>query len=223
MLPPLDRWCGALFRFVTVAIVMMCFALAYQDEIVNGLLPLFRAWFDLVDDTYRTLDLSVISSNGESMVRRLATPGSLQIVAGMMVYPDSTMQFSEQATTGMVLQPQILAIALLFGWPWRNLRDLTVRLVLAVAPLTLAMLLDVPTMLYGFAWFDELKAMNSNQSSFLVSWSDAMNAGGRFALAQIAVFVSVWIGEAISSRLARRGRKVAVNEVTIAPSALGPS
>jgi hypothetical protein len=197
----------ALVRFLAVAFVLTCVATVYQDSIVNALLPLFHAWLGIVDDTYRTIDLSVARVHGESMIRRLATPGSLQIVGGAMVYPDSSLQFAEEAATGMVLQPMILALALLAGWPWVSLRELTIRFAVAVVPVALVMLLDVPMMLYGLAWFDELKAMRSEHYSILVYWADAMNAGGRFALAVVAVFVSVALGAAISSWLACRTRQ----------------
>lgn len=197
---PADRWLRALLRFLVVAVLATGLSLACQDRIVDGLLPLFRAWLDLVDDTYRTIDLSLVNTHGESMLRRLVTPAHLQLVGGAMVYPDPARQFLEQAATGIVLQPLILAIALLVAWPWSSVRELFFRYFVAPLPMTCVMLLDVPMMLYGFAWFDQLKAVNSDRFSLLVCWADAMNAGGRFGLALIAVRLCVCMGAAARAR-----------------------
>jgi hypothetical protein len=205
MVPHDPRLCG-LLRFVSAAVVMTCVASVYQDRIVNSLLPLFRTWLDFIDDTYRTVDLSVVTARGESVVRRLVTAGHIHIVAGAMVYPDSSRLLSSEAATGIVLQPLILAIALLIAWPWQRARELALRFAAAALLMPAVMLLDVPMMLYGFAWFDEIKELDPNRFSLVVTWADAMNAGGRFALTVAAVVLSVAAGSAISPRLFRTRR-----------------
>jgi len=206
MARPADPLLRATARFVAVAFALTGVAVLWQDAIVNGVLPLFRLWLDLIDDSYRTIDLAVVEAHGESVVRRLATPGFLQVVGGTMVYPDGALQFSNQASAGMVLQAPILAMALLAGWPWKSRRELAFRLAAAMPFLMLVLVLDVPTMLYGFAWLDTLTAFHVDGFSFLVSWADVMNAGGRFVLALLAVFFPVWLGAHSSSVPVRRVR-----------------
>ncbi len=188
----------ALLRFVAAALVTTSAALAFQDRIVSSLLPLFRAWLVVIDDTYLTMDLSVVKNHGESMLRRLSTPARTHALGKIVVRPDARTQLSNEAAAGIVLQPVILAIALLFAWPWSGARELALRFAIAAVPMLAVMLLDVPTMLYGFAWFEEIKSFEPERFSLLVSWADAMNAGGRFALTAVAVAMSVGFASALS-------------------------
>jgi hypothetical protein len=126
------------------------------------------------------------------------------VVGGKVVYNDPQIQIESSAVAGIALQPPVLAIALLLSWPWRSASELGARFALAVPLLLLVMLLDLPIILYGSAWYAELSRLDAGRFSPLVTWADFMNAGGRFVLTIIAVASAVRIGATLTSNT-RRG------------------
>lgn len=191
----------ALLRFVGVGLGLTAAAVPAQDRIVSDLLPLFRLWLDLIDHSFRTVDLSLVSDHAETMIRRLAVPLAGQDLGRPAVQGASVDLLFNQAAAGIVLQPQILAISLLFAWPWHSARELGLRILIGAVLLPVILLLDVPTMLYGLAWYEETKRLDPGHVSLLVSWADALNAGGRFAMAIVAAVAAT----AVAARLGRRG------------------
>lgn len=178
-------------RFLAAGLVLTLLAGAWEARIVGNVLPLFRVWLDLVDHTYRTVDLSVVATPSGMIVRRLATPIGIHVVGERVVYHDPRTVMSNEAAAGIVLQPAILMLSLLLSWPGGSLSERVLRLALAAALLPVLLLLDVPMMLYGFAWFEEIKVVDPERGSLLVSWADAMNAGGRFVLAIVAAAAAI--------------------------------
>ncbi len=183
----------ALVRFVGAAVVLGALAVVLQGRLVGATLPMFRAWLGWIDDTYRTVDLSMIDLKGELVVQRIATPAHPHAIGGVVVYNDERSSLSTQVAAGIVLQPLVLAVALLIAWPWRSAAELALRLAAATPLMVLVMLLDVPMMLYGFIWYQELSAVDAARFSALAYWADMMNAGGRFVLAIAAAALAVGV------------------------------
>jgi hypothetical protein len=183
----------ALMRFVAACVVLGTVAVAFQERLVGAAMPLFRAWLGSIDDTYRTVDLSVLDVKGELVVQRIATPAHPHAMGERVVYTDPGTRLTSQAAAGLVLQPLVLTLGLLIAWPWRSVVELAVRFAVA-APLTLmVVLLDVPVMLYGFTWYQEISLLAPDRFSPLAYWGDIMNAGGRFALAVVAATLAIFV------------------------------
>lgn len=199
-LDPLSR---ALLRFVSAAFVLTLIALVYQDHLVRAILPLFDVWLDRIDGTFRTINLSVVTEHGESVIQRLSRPAFAHVVGNSVVFPSQVVEFSNHAAAGIVLQPAILAFSLIIAWPWKKTLELAVRLTMGFLLVPLVLVLDVPMMLYGFAWYEEVKVLDPDRFSLLISWADAMNAGGRYALTVVAVIICVSVGLGISKRSTR--------------------
>lgn len=195
-----DALLRALLRFVAAALVFGSAGAAFEDRLVAAVMPPFRIWLGWIDSTYRTLDLSVAQVSGERVVRRLATPAHPHAVGGNVVDADPGTMTTTQAAAGLVLQPLVLAAALVLAWPWRSATELAARVTIGAPLALMVMLLDVPLLLYGVAWNSELKLLDPSAFSPLVYWADFMNAGGRFALTLAAVAVSVWASEAVARR-----------------------
>jgi hypothetical protein len=181
----------ALVRFALVGLLLGGAALAWQDAVIRWALPIFSAWVDAIDDTFRTVELAVLSENGETVIRRIATPARTHSIGGRVIYADPQTQISTQVGAGMVLQPIVLAGALLAAWPWRRWRELALRLAFALPLVALVVMLDVPTTLYGMIWYEEVNAADPQWFSPLIYWPDFMNAGGRFALTFAAVAAAI--------------------------------
>jgi hypothetical protein len=194
----LDASGRAILLFAATAVGLTLLGQVLQEQIVTALMPVFRGWLDFVDGTFRTVDLSLAVEHGESVVRRLATPKFAHVVGATVVYPGALL--SNEMAAGMVLQPIILAAAALVAWPWRTAPEMAVRVVAGALLTLLVVLFDVPMMLYGFAWFEEVQRLDPDRISLLISWADAMNAGGRFVITAIAVIASIALGSAVGKK-----------------------
>ena len=188
---PSDRALPAILRLLLAAAVFGSAALVFQDALVGAVVPVFATWIGWIDDAYRTVDLRAAMVGGELLVTRTATPAVVHVLGGHIVAVDPHIVLSTSVSAGIVLQPLVLAGALLFAWPWRRTGELPVRYVLALPLVALVILLDVPMMLYGNLWYQEVAALEPDRFSLLVTWPDLMNAGGRFALTLAAVALAV--------------------------------
>jgi hypothetical protein len=178
---------AVLLRFLAAALIFGAVALACEPVLLARALPVFSGWLDLVDGTFHTLDLRVREINGELMIVRTAVPAVIHVLGGHVVAADPRSMLSASASAGIILQPLVLAAALLLAWPWRRLGELPVRILLAIPLMGAVLLLDVPTLLYGMLWNQEVSVLEPERFSLLITWTDFMNAGGRFALTIAAV------------------------------------
>jgi hypothetical protein len=194
----------AVLRFAATALLLAAIAALGQDAILARLLPLFGAWIGAIDDTFRTVDLALATDNSGTVIRRVATPAHTHVVGERVVYADERTRLTTQAAAGLVLQPIVLAGALLFGWPWSHGRELALRLFLALPVVALVVLLDVPTALYGMIWYQEVSVLDPDRFSPLVYWPDFMNAGGRFALTVATVVLAIGVARRLGRRLPDR-------------------
>lgn len=197
-------------RLLLAGGVLTALAVIYQDAIVNALLPVFRAWLLIVDDTFLTVDLSLVRENGETVVRRLAGLSDHLLYRNAPIRPILELQLKNSAAAGIVLQPLVLGFALLAAWPWKQNVELACRIMAAAFLFPLVVLLDVPMMLYGFGWNELLKAFDPERFSLLVSWADSMNAGGRFALTIVATAICIGLGQSGAKRLHRPGNSAKI-------------
>jgi hypothetical protein len=195
---PSDAVPRAAVRFLAGAALLGALAVGFQQRLIDAALPLFGAWLNVVDSTYRTIDLSVVTLGGQTMVQRVATLAHPHAVGKRVAYGDASTRIESRAASGIVLQPPVFASALLLAWPWRSALELALRFAIASPLLLLVMLLDVPMILYGVAWSDEVSALDPGGFSLLATWADLMNAGGRFVLTAVAVALAVRVAAALT-------------------------
>jgi len=191
VLPETDRVAWMVMRLLLATLVCGGLALVNEEALVRHAIPAIQAWLGVIDSTYRTVDLRLERLNNEWMIVRLATPAVAHALGGHVVAADPRSLMSGSAAAGIVLQPFILAVALLWAWPVRTHWELPLRVVLALPLIVLVALLDVPLMLYGFIWMREISTFEPDRFSLLVIWADFMNAGGRFALTVMAVVATI--------------------------------
>lgn len=192
-----DAALRALVRFLAATAAAGTVAVVSQQQLVAAALPVFRAWLGYIDDTYRTLDLSVVNIDGELVAQRVATPAHAHVMGDAIVYPNPATRLISRIAAGVVLEPLVLALGLLVAWPWRSAAELALRFVVAT-PLTLTVvLLDAPTVLYGFTWHQEMSLLDPHHFSPLASWAIMMNAGGRFVLTVVATALATLAASAL--------------------------
>lgn len=200
-----ERSLWILVRFAFASALLGCLANAYQAPLVSRVVPLFQTWFQLFDDTFKTVDLGVVKVMGEDVIRRTATAAHIHVVGGTVVWTGRESSMQNEVGAGLVLQPLVLGLALVFAWPWKRWGELGLRVMLACPLLAAVILFDAPALIYGIEWYGELQLLDPNHFSPLVQWGDIMNSGGRFALTAVAAAIAI-IGAArvfVRSRIAR--------------------
>lgn len=172
--------------------------LFWEKDIIAHAVPLVGQLLDLIDGTFRTVYLKATMVDGELLIARVATPAVTHVVGQHVVSANSGNLLSSSASAGILLQPLVLAIGLLCAWPWQRSREMFLRLVFALPLIAIVTALDVPMILCGLVWVEEINAYDPDRFSPLASWGDFMNAGGRFALTVVAVWLAVraarWLG-----------------------------
>jgi hypothetical protein len=167
----------------------------FEDALAARLLAPLGACLGWIDGTFRTVDLGIATVNGEAVIRRVATPAALHAVGSQVVFADARTRITTSAGEGVLFQPVVFALTLLFAWPWRSARLLGLRVVAAVPLVLCLFLLDVPMVLYGASWYQEVALLDPDRFSPLILWMDFMNAGGRLALAVAAAALSVGVAD----------------------------
>lgn len=193
-LPP-EPVLRAIARLVVAVLVIGGPVTFFEPELAARSLAPLGAYLDWIDGTFRTVDLGVVSANGEAVIRRVSTPAYAHELGGHVVFADTHTRLTAAAGAGMIFQPAIFILALIFAWPWRDLRVLGMRAAVALPLVLGVVLLDVPMMLYGFTWYQEVSRLDPDRWSPLILWADFMNAGGRFALGIAAAAVAVAIAD----------------------------
>ncbi len=215
---PAATMTGVVVRLLVGALVFGAIAVAWQAPIIAHLMPAVRGWIDLVDDTFRTVDLRAAPVNGELLIVRLATPAVIHVLGNHVVAVDPRTVMSTAMSAGILLQPLVLAGALLMAWPWQGWREPVLRIILAAPLMAVVVLLDVPTMLYAMLWNQEVAALEPERFSPLIDWSDFMNAGGRFALTVVAVALAVGLARQLAARASRRAPAAPAPAATALPA-----
>jgi len=170
-------------RFLLAVLLLGTVFINQQDRLIKGSLPGIAVYLDAVDDTFRTLSLRLVETGGERLIERRATPARSHVVGASVIYPDSRTVVTASLAPGLLFLPLVIGIPLVVAWPWRTLRQLALRIAIAAPLLLLVVLADAPLLLYALLWKLELDAVAPEQHSLLLSWTDFMNAGGRYALA----------------------------------------
>lgn len=163
---------------------------------MKGLLPVVSTLLAWLDDRFAVLVLDV-GAHVQDTVVRLRTTNIAPVTVGGVVTPPRAGSWLEVTTTvGAMVQPVVIACALVAGWPaaWRT------RVIgLAVAlPVALAfMCLDTALTLHAFVWGMFVEHYEPGRFSPLLIWHDAMHSGGRLG-------VGVLLGALIIAALSRR-------------------
>ncbi len=188
-MPRLDwRLTARLLLALSVLVVISHYAGGW---IVEGLLPVYRAEIEAVQDTYRIRILEVARVGADRVVRVEAGIARMTVVGGKVLDDDprNTLRVSTLAANAYL--PALLGLGLICAWPARRVRQFALRLLLGLPLLGLIVLLDVPFVLLGGMQDSLLVAAGAGDFSPLVAWQSFLQAGGRYALAIAAAGVAL--------------------------------
>lgn len=201
----------AALRLILAYAAVSAAALAWGPLYVEGCLPLYRAVFSALAPQYRldALTLDTLPS-GEAVIAAAVTTRELFAVGGGLVPAGLAMTASTLA--GHALQPPTLLFAIGLAWRLRGAVARALQLVLLGALLVVIEAVDVPLVLLASV-YDLLYAnfaVPGVRPSWLVSWMDALNGGGRLVLSVAAAVAASLAAARLAG--ARPGRAAAIAE-----------
>jgi hypothetical protein len=179
--PRLDwRLTARLLLALTLLVAISRYA---GTRIVEGLIPVYRAEIELVQDTYRIRVLELATVGADRVVRIEAGIARMTAVAGKVLDDDPRNVIRVSTLAANAYLPGLLGLGLMLAWPVPRGRLFGIRLLVGLPLLALVVLLDVPLLLLGGIHESLLLAAGAREFSPLVAWQAFMQAGGRYALA----------------------------------------
>lgn len=175
--------------FLAAYLVLLLLSIQYGQRYVELLLPLYRWEIGWCAPDYRIQSLGIQENRGEAVVALNLKLVQYTFVGGHLIPPG--MDISSSTLAGHVLQHVLLMLSLLVAWPAASIFRRIALLGMAVPLLLLVEMLDVPLVLLGS--IDDLILANvaPTAGSFLVSWMNFLNGGGRLALSIAAALVAI--------------------------------
>ena len=177
--------------FLTAYLLLLVLSVQYGQRYVELLLPLYRWEIGWCAPDYQILNLSLQDNRGEAVVALKLKLVQYSFAGGHLLPPGG--EISSSTLSGHVLQHVLLMLSLLVAWPMRGITQRMALLGIALPLLLLVEMLDVPLVLLGSIEDLILANVAPTASSFLVSWMNFLNGGGRLALSIVAALAAIGI------------------------------
>lgn len=177
----------------------------YSRDAVALLMPALSKALSLVAEDFKILRFEFVEERGNAAIAALATLEHTLVLGGRAIVPNGTSVMAVTTTIGTVLQPALVALVLVLGWPATWFEAL-LRIVFVAPLIALVVLLDTPFSMAAWLWEIQLRAYEPGRASPLVWWNIFLNGGGRLALGLLAGASSVVLAQAVAGRLSRPER-----------------
>lgn len=176
--PPLELG----LRVGLACALTLALAVCWGRAIVEGLLPLLRAYIPWLDSNY-ALQLLDITHNGADTALRLKVNLAKPILVGAQLTQPVADGWLEVTTTlGSALQAPLLTLTLLLAWPLAHWREACWRAVAGLVTIFAVFLVDAPLVLWAYLWEMHVNAYEPGRFSPLLIWKDFLLGGGHLAL-----------------------------------------
>ncbi len=183
---------GVLLRLLLWLPLLIGLSWNHGGQLVEALLPLYRAVLDGVLADFGVLSLEIGYRREHVFIAKLVAE-QMPVVHGRVLPTGFTVD-TVTPIYGALIHPVVLAAAAL-AWPGLRWRGRLLRLLASLPLLLLLEVLDVPLVLASSV--NDLLSFSldpeADQASRLVDWGRLMDGGGRFALAIAAVFAAAWL------------------------------
>jgi hypothetical protein len=188
-------------RLVLVALPLIAFASLLQRPLIEALMPWLALCTEALDTTYRTVSF-MLRSGEELVLQRTVTLEETTVVGTQVLTPNPLGQAVLTTPAGHVLQPLVLALAIVLGWPVHRPIAYVVRLAMVAPLLAGVFAIDVPAVLAALPWQLHVDAFEPDRFSPLLIWKDMMQGGGRLALGLTAGLLAVVVSDRLRRGLA---------------------
>jgi hypothetical protein len=184
-------WLKAGLRLIIAFGLLAGTAVAWGDHYLELLLPLYREVVAAAGPEYLLSSLSLaMTANGEPVIAAELTTRNAFLLGGGVVPAGITIDAS--TLTGHALQHPTVLFAVALAWPVSRAVQRVTQIAISIVLLAIIECLDVPLVLLGSA-HDLLYAniaVSGATPSWVVTWMNAMNGGGRLALSVAAAVLA---------------------------------
>lgn len=185
-------------RIALAAATVAMTAALFAGPFAQACLPLWRTVLAIVVPEFRLIDLSVVDSGRERVVRARFGWQPVVAIGDRVLQPDSRGEAVASTTLGYATLGPAIAASVCLAWPFASAGRRRAEAVRRAAALAVACLvlsaLDVPAVLAGQVWQQVLATFAPQHQSTLVSWSEFLTGGGRLALGIAAGVLAVGVG-----------------------------
>jgi hypothetical protein len=203
-LPPLPK---LLARLMIAGVAVLWLAHAFQNAIVQPLLPVLGEVLAALDSNVKVLSVAAAHDGPNRTVTfhvNLAHPID---IAGRTVYPYGTHSIPDgfmEVNLGAagLLQYALLFVILVLAWPLSGGVELVARLSISIPAVTLLLVIPGPSTALSLVWGPFHEALAPDTFWPILTWSRFLSGGGGFAIALVMAAVAIGLARTQSPRAA---------------------
>lgn len=206
-----------LARLAIIGTGVLWLANAYALDAVRLILPLMRAETAL-DGEFRILSLDLDQAGASPALRIRANLSRPLHVGQSVIYPmgwkpHTAGWYQAESNARGVLQTAVLVLVLVLIWPQRTLRELILRLLIALPLTALLVAIDVPLDLLGNLHDLVLRHADPNGIRPLFVWSKFLEGGGNLVMALASAALAIgFVHQLTSARYLRERTSDALSQ-----------
>lgn len=197
----------ACLRLVAAICLLMLLDYLYSRQLIEALLPLLRRELVWLDDHFHILNLAFATQGYDSVIRLDVTLARTLVIDSHAIAPDPRAHAMVSTLASSVVQPAIIGFTLLTVWPASHLAQYLSRYVIGLTLLLLLLPFDIPFVLLGELLQVIVSSLGKHDFSFLISWKDFLQQGGRQVLGLCIAMISIVLADIDTSPRAEAKNK----------------
>lgn len=193
-----------LARLAIIGTGVLWLANAYALDTVRLTLPLMRAEMSAFDGEFTILSLDLDQAGTSPVLRIRANLSHPLYVGRSVIYPmgwkpHTAGWYQAESNARGVLQTAVLVLVLALIWPQRTLRELILRLLIALPLSALLVAVDAPLDLLGNLHDLVLRHVDPNGFRPLFAWGKFLEGGGNLVMALASAALAFGFAQQLTS------------------------
>jgi hypothetical protein len=186
--PLLSRPLLFVIRLTITSVAVLSFAQLFSANLVERLLPAFRAAIYRLDDNITIFSLNVVQEDLGNRVRLRGNLWRPIYINHSVVYPMGWKGrpnggYQVHLNVGGVLESSLLLLIVILSWPHRSIREFALRLSLALPAMAVLLAIDAPLELLGNFRHEVLIEVDPHGFQPMFIWDKFLEGGGNCVLA----------------------------------------
>ena len=178
-------------RLLLAVAAVIAVSNALQSELVQFLVPAFRAVIDALDDQFHVLILDVTERKAHEVLRLRVELARALVMDSHTTNPKPGAWLEVSTTLGTVLQPACTAFITALAWPASRFGERVARMAVCGVLAAVAMLADSSLDLLAYVWDMFIDRFDPGGFYPLQSYHRFAIGGGRFVLGAMAGWAAI--------------------------------
>jgi hypothetical protein len=193
--------------------VVLWLARAYSIAVVEALLPAVQSEMALINGDFTILSMGANNDGSTHTIRLRADVAHTIFVRGIPIRPMGDRPgalgwYQVDLAADGVLQSALLFLIAVLGWPMSSLRQMRIRILLAVPLVALLISLELPLELLGNLQEVVARQVDPDGFRLIFAWDKFLDGGGNLALALAAASAVVTFSAESMSKVESLGSSV---------------